>query len=99
MAHADAGVQDVQTCDVGAGVTLLYVPATHAVHTREEDAEIRLPYKPAEHSVQLEVPVHSALYLPATHAVQTDDVIPASTSLYVPVGQSEHSPPIPATLL
>ena len=52
-------------------------PAPHEVHTAEVLARARLPYLPAAHPVQAEVPVASELYAPATHTVHTADVEPA----------------------
>ena len=39
----------------------LYLPAAHAVHTKDEDAVDTLPYMPAVHAVQPDVHVVSAL--------------------------------------
>ena len=42
-------------------VSALKDPATHPVHTADEDAVATFPYLPAVHTVQAEVPVIRAL--------------------------------------
>ncbi len=60
-------------------VSALNVPATQAVHTVDVTAAAALPYAPAAHTVQAEVPEVSALYAPATHAVQAK--VPVDSAL------------------
>jgi hypothetical protein len=38
-------------------VSVLYMPAMHAVHIADEDAAATLPYEPAENAVQAVAPM------------------------------------------
>ena len=70
------------------------MPATHAEHTADVDAEETLPYAPAKQAVHADAPEVSALYEPVKQAVHTD--VPVESALYTPAIHAVHTADVDA---
>ena len=67
------------------------MPALHEVQMADVEPAATLPYLPARHTVQDEVPKTSELYVPAMHAVHTVEVLLAATLPKVPAKHAVHT--------